>query len=431
MEVSTHQAAETTLGLSPSVRDGLVAAARDMTPVSGLTHNHYKYPARFSPKFVRAAIEAFSKPGDLILDPFVGGGTTMVEALAIGRDCIGVDISSLATFVAEAKTLILTDEDIVAFRSWAREVPGRINLQRHSVHFAQGDHEGYYKNIESRRFWRMRKAVEQALASVIPLCGGAERLARCVVLRTAQWALDARRKLPTVAEFRNLMGENAASMVDGAIAFRAAVAASGRRCQSLCLTRSGSGIEAVPEVRSAGTPRLVLTSPPYPGIHVLYHRWQVDGRKETPAPFLIANRLDGSGESYYTLGHRKNPALRTYYDGLLKVLTSAAAVADKGTVFVQVVAFSEPEWQLDRYLDVCNEAGLSEVFLDDHDAPDRRLWRVVPNRRWHADQKGAIPASQEVVFFHRLADDATPPAPQDRFDRDHRRIAPRDLGSSE
>ena len=30
-----------------------------------------------------------------------------------------------------------------------------------------------------------------------------------------------------------------------------------------------------------GRVRLVLTSPPYPAVHVLYHRWQVKGRKET------------------------------------------------------------------------------------------------------------------------------------------------------
>ncbi len=60
-----------------------------------------QYPARFSPAFARAAIETFTKPGDLVLDPHVGGGTTLVEALALGRDAIGVDISALAEFVAK------------------------------------------------------------------------------------------------------------------------------------------------------------------------------------------------------------------------------------------------------------------------------------------------------------------------------------------
>src|SRR5437764_4140009 len=77
----------------------LVAGACDLEPVRGLTHGFYKYPARFSPSFARAVIETFTRPGDVVLDNHVGGGTTLVEALALGRDAIGVDISPLAEFV--------------------------------------------------------------------------------------------------------------------------------------------------------------------------------------------------------------------------------------------------------------------------------------------------------------------------------------------
>jgi adenine-specific DNA-methyltransferase len=37
-------------------------------------------------------IEAFSHPGDIVLDPFVGSGTTAVAAKKIGRRYIGIDI---------------------------------------------------------------------------------------------------------------------------------------------------------------------------------------------------------------------------------------------------------------------------------------------------------------------------------------------------
>ena len=66
-------------------------ARADTQPVRGLTHNFYKYQ-RALPAFARAAIQAFTRPGDLILDPHVGGGTTLVEALALGLSAIGVDI---------------------------------------------------------------------------------------------------------------------------------------------------------------------------------------------------------------------------------------------------------------------------------------------------------------------------------------------------
>lgn len=401
--LSAEQVDREQLPLSEPILRDLVAGAQDSSPVSGLTHNHYKYPARFSPKFIRAAIAAFTQPGDLVLDPFVGGGTTMVEALAAGRNCVGVDISSLATFVTDVKTLLLTDGEVAELRTWATALPATINMASYTVDFATGHHDGYYRNLEGKRFWRIRKAFEQALASAIQLSGNAEQVARCVVLRTAQWALDGRVKLPTVDGFRKALVQNADSMISGSLDFRAVVSKSDKIGIGLSLNRSAVDLEKEPEVLALGKPRLVLTSPPYPGIHVLYHRWQVDGRKETPAPFLIANKLDGSGESYYTLGHRKNPGLKTYWASLAGVLKSSVKLSDENTIFVQVVAFNDPTWQLPEYLRVCEEAGLREVFLDVPESPDGRLWRNVPNRRWYADQMGAISASQEVVLFHRMA----------------------------
>ena len=67
-------------------------------------HEFYRYPARFSPQLARAAIKAFTGPRDLVLDPFAGGGTTVVEAQQLGRYAIASDINPIATFVTRAKT---------------------------------------------------------------------------------------------------------------------------------------------------------------------------------------------------------------------------------------------------------------------------------------------------------------------------------------
>jgi hypothetical protein len=394
--------------ISETAQLGLIAAARDTEPVRGLTHGFYKYPARFSPAFVRAAIQTFTKPGDLCLDPHVGGGTTLVEALAAGRNAIGVDISALAEFVAKVKSTVFSEPELDKLQSWSVCVPNAIDIHKSSIAFTEYASLGYYKHLDHPSRWRLRKAIEQVMASAVSL--GTPRLeafGRCVVLRTAQWALDGRSKETSVDEFRDFLALTAAEMVEGTRELRAVVKANGaRRSKIEVIHRSAAGLEDDERIRCWHAPKLVVTSPPYPGVHVLYHRWQVDGRKEAPLPFMIANKLDGAGSSFYTMGDRKYPELKTYFDNIRATMSSVAAVANKHTVVMQMVAFSDPSWQLPRYLETMDEAGLQEMFLPAFKGKaDGRLWRSVPSRRWYSDQRGETPGSQEVVLIHRKVAD--------------------------
>ena len=69
----------------------------------------------------------------------------------------------------------------------------------------------------------------------------------------------------------------------------------------------------------------------------------------------------------------------------------------RGGVMVQMVAFSNPQTQLTRYLDNMVLAGFEEIV------DGARIWRDVPNRKWHANFKGRINSSREVVLVHRAA----------------------------
>ncbi|MGX1348001.1 hypothetical protein AB7M49_001577 [Bradyrhizobium elkanii] len=390
------------LELSDETQATLVTAARDAAPVRGLTHGYYKYPARFSPVFANAAIKAFTKPGDLVLDPHVGGGTTLVEALANGREAVGVDISALAEFITNVKCTVYSEAEIEALDRWSQRVAASVDIHKPSTPFEHYEELGYYKHLNHPSRWRLRKGIEQSVAAAIKL--GAPRLeafGRCVVLRSAQWALDGRSKRATINDFRRTLQETAEEMVVGARELRASVKVHGRHPITV-LRRSAIGIHEEEMLTSGRAPRLVVTSPPYPGVHVLYHRWQVDGRKEAPLPFMIANKLDGAGLSYYTMGDRKYPGLKTYFDNIKGSMSSVAAIADDETIIVQMVAFSSPDWQLPRYLDAMKEAGLTEFRLPIlKDEADGRLWRSVPGRRWYSVQRGTTPGSQEVVLFHR------------------------------
>ena len=52
-----------------------------------------QYRGNWAPEVVRNILELYSKPGDTVLDPMVGGGTTPVECLLMGRNSIAVDIN--------------------------------------------------------------------------------------------------------------------------------------------------------------------------------------------------------------------------------------------------------------------------------------------------------------------------------------------------
>lgn len=68
------------------------------------THALHAFAAKCPPPLARWAIEAFTRPGDTIVDPMVGSGTTLVEAVLLGRSAIGTDIDPLARLIAKVKS---------------------------------------------------------------------------------------------------------------------------------------------------------------------------------------------------------------------------------------------------------------------------------------------------------------------------------------
>lgn len=382
-----------------------IAAVHNREPVQGFTHNFYRYPARFSPEFARAAIVAFTEPGDVVFDPFMGGGTTLVEARSLGRQGVGTDISSLATFVSQVKTATLSSEDLAGIRVWGAQLNNRLNLRNPSNRPLTWIRRGYQHNINSRQTWPIRKTLELALAEIDNLSTlTQQRFARCVLLRTAQWALDNRRQIPSAKEFRQRFTVYLDEMLEGSAQYTVTVnAVKPSGPPTIALHRSVIGLEHDSPFQGGPAPKLILTSPPYPGVHVLYHRWQVQGRKETAAPFWIADSVDGQGSAYYTFGDRRQQNLHGYYAMLRDAYASVARIANSDTLIVQLVAFSNPSWQLPRYLKVMADAGLAERrFRTCANSADGRLWRSVPNRKWYADQRGPTTSSKEVVLFHQL-----------------------------
>lgn len=68
----------------------------DINPISAHAKERLGYPTQKPLELLERIIQASSKPGDLILDPFCGCGTTVVAAEKLGRRWIGIDITHLS-----------------------------------------------------------------------------------------------------------------------------------------------------------------------------------------------------------------------------------------------------------------------------------------------------------------------------------------------
>lgn len=386
--------------LMPSAQ--LVAALHDRSRVAGLTHGFYKYPARFSPLFARAAIEEFTQPGDLVVDPFMGGGTTAVEALVLGRKIVGTDTSRLAHFVANAKTTPLPESELTEVVQVLKEFTETWTIHSPVESDTHWEESGYLRNIGGRDLWRLRKSITAAIdASESLRTRRQRRFARAVVLRTAQLSIDTRRRFPSLDRFRNALVENSMLMASALREFaqlcqlaRNESPSTGR--QKLLLRRPATALEELGEPLSH--PRLILTSPPYPGVHVLYHRWQVNGGRETPAPFWIAGVQDGDPSAHYTLAGRAD--IDGYFEQLETIFRSLRRICGRETTLVQLVGFRSLDDQLPLYMETMERAGFTQSLAPS--VPDD-LVRLVPNRRWYNNKQGIDSSSKEVMLVHRIS----------------------------
>jgi adenine-specific DNA methylase len=93
--------------------------AKGHTPV----YKMHKYFARRPHNVFRYLVESYTKPGDIILDCFCGGGVTLFEALSLGRKAIAVDINPLATLISTCQT---TPVPIVDFQTIMTEILSEV-----------------------------------------------------------------------------------------------------------------------------------------------------------------------------------------------------------------------------------------------------------------------------------------------------------------
>lgn len=147
-------------------------------------HGYHRYPAKFIPQLVRRIIETYSSPGSLVGDPFLGSGTTGIEALRAGRRFCGSDISPVALIISKAKCVPIRPSALettwVQLKQQIEKLPqvGRRGLNKaekrciNNIEIARASAE------ERLAYWfpnAHRHSLELLLAEILELPRGAKR----------------------------------------------------------------------------------------------------------------------------------------------------------------------------------------------------------------------------------------------------------------
>ncbi len=135
------------------------------------SHDLHAFAAKFPPQLPRAFICALSKPGDLVLDPMMGSGTAVVEALLQGRRGVGLDIDPLALRLTRVKTLPL-DVDTL------RDAGYSVLTHAHRLLTSSGESREMVQALDSRfdvrtkeflDYWFLPSTQRELMALALPI----------------------------------------------------------------------------------------------------------------------------------------------------------------------------------------------------------------------------------------------------------------------
>jgi hypothetical protein len=238
------------------------------------------YPARFVSQMAAALIGMLSSPGDAVLDPFVGSGTTCVEAQRLGRRSIGIDLNPIACLVSRAKTVASSAQSIrrivddlereaeaqltAQIRIGGRrfepsEIPGAVQLDKWYSPPVQKDLRALWSLVRDRRGACGAIARAAFSAVLLPVCR-----------ETRHWGYVCDNSTPkghkdcdVLGEFTRTLDQLAAAYVDRDADLRLRNGGEGKIERADLVL--GDAQEVLGDVDSRSV-NLVLTSPPYFGV---------------------------------------------------------------------------------------------------------------------------------------------------------------------
>jgi len=149
-----------------------------------ITHGYHRYPAKFIPQIVSRLTEKYTNEGDLIVDPFGGCGTTLVESKVMGRPSVGVDINPVAVLITKAK---ITPIDPQKIEKAFTALKAKLDIYNKDTKVKAPEHERidyWFKPEEKRKlafiFTEISKLKDQDIRDFF-YCGFSNILKNCSI----------------------------------------------------------------------------------------------------------------------------------------------------------------------------------------------------------------------------------------------------------
>ena len=386
----------------------IIKSAKDKSLISGKSHTFYRYPAAFSPFFAETIIENFTKPGDAILDPFVGGGTSAVEAFALQRKFYGIDVNPLSVLVSKVKTTILSHKKIAFIKKFNEKIVNtKINFKskrrKNHVHLSHYFNTKNFSNEEIRKINQIKAGLEQYHFAISKIKDVAIRnFLTCLLLRTAKNILDNVRPVGSFKKFKLDLINNCNRMLSDMFDFEKELEINKSIYGSYNKVKIiKSDILKLKKINSLkkGKIKLILTSPPYPGINISYNRWQLHGRRDTKLPYWIMN-TKAPVFTKLNYKHGKKRELNDYYQNMTKVFRNLRPYCSSSCLIVKLLSFRNKIKEFRMYREAMDKAGLEEIKI--LKKGDGRLWRTVPKRRWKVRySKKKLKSNKEVLLVYK------------------------------
>jgi DNA modification methylase len=388
----------------------IIDSANSKKKINGKTHTFYRYPAAFSPIFAETIINIFTKPSDVILDPFVGGGTSAVEAFALQRKFYGIDVNPISILVSKVKTTILSYKKIIFIKKFNEKIVNtKINFKsKRRKNHSNLNHYFNTKNFskeEIRKINQIKAGLEQyhfAISKIKDVT--VKNFLTCLLLRTVKNILDNVRPIGSFKKFKIDLINNCNRMISEMIDFE----------KELEINKSIYGSHNKVKIIKSdilklkkinclkkGKIKLILTSPPYPGVNISYNRWQLHGRRDTKLPYWIMNsKAPVFTKLNYKKSNKRKRELNDYYQNMTEVFKNLKPYCSSNCIIVKLLSFRNKIKEFRMYREAMEDAGLEEIkILKDGDG---RLWRTVPKRRWQAKYtKKNLKSNKEVLLIYK------------------------------